>query len=85
MGIWYIGAESRFFFGMSVLVMKLFHGMKIFHGNGSLNRHNSHYWSPVNSHWWSSHKGAQSAPLELSCLDWNDQIIGLHFFVQSMI
>lgn len=24
----------------------------IFHSNDSLNRHNSHYWSPVNPHWY---------------------------------
>jgi len=40
-----IVAESRF-------LWECLFQWRIFHSNGSLNRHNSYYWSPVNFHWY---------------------------------
>jgi len=45
----------------------LFGDEATFHSNGCLNRHNYHYWSPVNPHWYRQ----ISASLDPSCLGGN--------------
>jgi len=51
---------------------------------GSLNRYNSHYWSPVNSHWFRERINQHRWNLHVRVGILNGQIIGLHF-IERMI
>jgi len=71
--MYYIRSGSKFF--MFVFVMKL-------HSTGSL-RHNSYYWSLVNTHWFREQMNQHR--WSFSCMGiLNGRIIGLHFFEQTI-
>lgn len=55
-----------------------------FHSDGSVNRHNMHYWSQTNPHWMQevNHQGHWSVNIWCGIL--NGQIIGPFFFDQSL-
>jgi len=55
----------------------LFSDEAIFHNTGQLNRHNSHYWSVENSHWYREVINIAGASL-YGIL--NGNLIDLHFF-----
>jgi len=43
---WTLGIETK-----PKFLLECFNDKATFHGNGNLNKYNSHYWSPVNPHW----------------------------------
>lgn len=55
-----------------------------FHSNGSLNRHNSHYWSPVNPHWYREVLNQHRWSLHVWIGICHGQVIGPHFFERTI-
>lgn len=55
-----------------------------FHSTGSLNRHNSHYWSPVNPHWMRERMNQHRWNLHVWVGIINGYIIGPHFFERTI-
>lgn len=55
-----------------------------FHSNGSLNRHNSHYWSPVNPHWYREVLNQHRWSLHVWAGIVNGSMIGPHFFERTI-
>ena len=55
-----------------------------FNSNGSLNRHNCHYWSPVNPYWYRQVLNQHRWSLHVWVGICNGQIIGPHFFERTI-
>lgn len=55
-----------------------------FISNGSLNRHNCHYWSPVNPHWYREVLNQHRWSLHVWVGICNGQVIGPHFFERTI-
>ncbi|OXU19485.1 hypothetical protein TSAR_006288 [Trichomalopsis sarcophagae] len=55
-----------------------------FISNGSLNRHNCHYWSPENPHWYREVLNQHHWSLHVWVGICNGQVIGPHFFERTI-
>ena len=55
-----------------------------FHSTGSLNRHNSHYWSPVNPQWMREQMNQHRWSIHVWVGILNGYIIGPHFFERTI-
>jgi len=56
----------------------------MFHHNGQLNRHNSHYWSPINPHWTRMVDNQHRWILHVWCGIINGYLIGPYFFEDNL-
>ncbi|OXU22513.1 hypothetical protein TSAR_005583, partial [Trichomalopsis sarcophagae] len=55
-----------------------------FISNGSLNRHNCHYWSPQNPHWYTEVLNQHRWSVHVWVGICNGQVIGPHFFERTI-
>lgn len=62
----------------------LFGDEAAFHSNGCLNRHNCHYWSPVNPHWYRQVLYQHRWTLHVWVGICHGEIIGPHFFEHTI-
>lgn len=51
-----------------------------FHNNGTVNRHNCHYWSPVNPHWMRETAFQEVWGINVWCALFNGHLIGPYFY-----